>query len=172
MPGSNTAASAGSPDEQAVQPARKRGKLSPRDPEPFLPTDEPMGVGGSTCKGIVNPCQDEDDMPARSVSTVTRLPFLPQFEDREPYKPSVELVESDSSLLKALTHHRTPFAVVDGQDSDLPVRYASGGFVAGMGMPVESIEGTGLASVLKKGIKAKQADIDRVTSAVQSHEVT
>lgn len=131
-----------------------------------------MGIGTSTCKGLIHPQPDDGDEANRSLSTVTRLPFLPVFEDRPPFEPVVALCEKDSSLLKALTHHRTPFAVIETATEDLKIVYASGGWVAGMGMPVESIEGTGFASVLKKGIKASQADIDRLDSSVRAQQVS
>lgn len=130
-----------------------------------------MGVGSSACKGNVHPQSDDPNVP-RSTSTVTRLPFLPVFEDRPPFVTDKVLCERDSSLLKALTHHRTPFAVVETDTDDLKVMYASGGWVAGMGMAVESIEGTSLAMVLKKGLKATQADQDRLVSALRSKEVS
>lgn len=135
-----------------------------------------MGVGSSACKGLIGPGSNDDsndaDMPPRSLSTVTRLPFLPVFEDRPPFQTKKELCERDSSLLKALTHHRTPFAVIESLSEGLPVIYASGGFVAGMGMPVESIEGTGFAGLLKKGISASQSDVDRLSAAIQAQEVS
>lgn len=131
-----------------------------------------MGIGTSACKGLIHPQQDDGDEAGRSLSTVTRLPFLPLFEDRPPFETSKSLCEKDTSLLKALTHHRTPFAVVDTGTEDLKIDYASGGWVAGMGMPVESIEGTGFASILKKGIKASQADIDRLEAAVRAQQVS
>lgn len=131
-----------------------------------------MGVGTSACKGVISPAaNDNEDNGTRSLSTVTRLPFLPQFEDRPPFKPAVTLCQADSSLLKALTHHRTPFAVVDVKSEGLKVVYASGGFVAGMGCPAESIEGTGFAEVLKKGIKPPAVDLERLTAAIESQEV-
>lgn len=130
-----------------------------------------MGIGTSACKGLIHPQQDDGDETGRSLSTVTRLPFLPVFEDRPPFETTKSLCEKDSSLLKALTHHRTPFAVIDAGTEDLKIDYASGGWVAGMGMPVESIEGTGFASILKKGIKASQADIDRLEAAVRAQQV-
>nr|AML77110.1 putative LOV domain-containing protein [Desmarestia viridis] len=129
-----------------------------------------MGIGTSTCKGLIHPQPDDGDEASRSLSTVTRLPFLPVFEDRPPFEPAASLCEKDSSLLKALTHHRTPFAVIETGTEDLKIIYASGGWVAGMGMPVESIEGTGFASVLKKGIKASQADVDRLESSVRAQQ--
>nr|AML76365.1 putative LOV domain-containing protein [Ishige okamurae] len=129
-----------------------------------------MGIGGSACKGLIR--DDEGDGVERSVSTVTKLPFLPQFEDRPPFRSPSDLADKDVALLKALTHHRTPFAVVDIASDDLKVLYASGGFVAGMGIPVENIEGTGFASLIKKGIKAKPAEIERLTAAITSQEDT
>lgn len=130
-----------------------------------------MGVGTSACKGLVSPAaNDNEETGPRSLSTVTRLPFLPQFEDRPPFKPPMPLSEADSSLLKALTHHRTPFAVVDVKSLELNVVYASGGFVAGMRCPAESIEGTGFAEVLKKGIKPSVTDLERLTAAIQAQE--
>lgn len=131
-----------------------------------------MGIGTSACKGLIHPQQDDGDESGRSLSTVTRLPFLPVFEDRPPFETTKSLCEKDSSLLKALTHHRTPFAVIDTGTEDLKIDYASGGWVAGMGMPVESIEGTGFASILKKGIKASQVDIDRLEAAVRAQQVS
>ncbi|CAM9516219.1 unnamed protein product, partial [Ectocarpus sp. 8 AP-2014] len=131
-----------------------------------------MGVGVSACKGLVHP-QAQDPTsgdPERSLSTVTRLPFLSAFEDRPPFKPSEALSDRDASLLKALTHHRTPFAVVETDSTDLNVIYASGGCVAGMGMPAENIEGSSLAGVLKKGIKMLDEDIARLEVAVRAKE--
>lgn len=133
-----------------------------------------MGVGTSACKGLMggeDSAADTGDIPLRSLSTVTRLPFLPVFEDRPPFQPSKPLCERDSSLLKALTHHRTPFAVVDCLDPNLTVIYASGGFIAGMRIPVESIEGSSFGGVLKKGMKASQQDVSRLTTAIQAHQV-
>lgn len=132
-----------------------------------------MGVGVSTCKGLVHP-QAQDPTsgePERSLSTVTPLPFLSAFEDRPPFKPSEALSDRDASLLKALTHHRTPFAVVETDSTDLNIIYASGGCVAGMGMPAENIEGSSLAGVLKKGIKMLDEDIARLEAAVRAKEV-
>lgn len=133
----------------------------------------PMGVGSSTCKGFMYPQSEESEkeLPPRSLSTVTRLPFLSAFEDRAPFEPSENLCERDLSLLKALTHHRTPFAVVQTTASDTLIIYASGGCVAGMGMPVESIEGTSFGTVLKKGIHASQADVDRLEAAIRAQQV-
>lgn len=128
-----------------------------------------MGVGASNCKGLIHP--GGNDQEVRSLSTVDHLPFLAAFEDRQPYQPDRALCEKDSSLLKALTHHRTPFAVIESKSSDLKIVYASGGFVAGVGMPVESIEGTGLAGVLKKGIRASEADVERLVTAIRAMEV-
>lgn len=132
-----------------------------------------MGVGSSACKGFMYP-QTEDpekDVVPRQLTTVTRLPFLSAFEDRPPFKPEDILCERDISLLKALTHHRTPFAVVEATDSDTRIIYASGGCVAGMGMPVESIEGTSFGTVMKKGIHASQADVDRLEAAIRANQV-
>lgn len=132
-----------------------------------------MGVGTSTCKGFMYPQAEdpEKDAAPRSLSTVTRLPFLSAFEDRAPFQPEAILCERDLSLLKALTHHRTPFAVVIETDDDTRIIYASGGCVAGMGMPVESIEGTSFGAVLKKGIHASQADVDRLEAAIRAKQV-
>lgn len=132
-----------------------------------------MGVGISACKGVVAPTSEEKDgRGGQALTTVTRLPFLPQFEDRPPFKPTVTLCDADSSLLKALTHHRTPFAVVDvSRPENLTVIHASGGFVAGMRCPVESIEGTKFTEVLKKGIKPPAADVERLAAAIRSGEV-
>ncbi|CAM9918495.1 unnamed protein product, partial [Ectocarpus sp. 12 AP-2014] len=131
-----------------------------------------MGVGVSACKGLVHP-QGQDPTSGeseRSLSTVTRLPFLSAFEDRPPFKPSQALSDRDASLLKALTHHRTPFAVVETDSTDLNIIYASGGCVAGIGMPAENIEGSSLAGVLKKGIKMLDEDIARLEAAVRAKE--
>ncbi|CAN0458842.1 unnamed protein product, partial [Scytosiphon promiscuus] len=131
-----------------------------------------MGVGSSACKGFMYPQAEdpEKDAAPRSLSTVTRLPFLSAFEDRPDFRPEDILCERDLSLLKALTHHRTPFAVVETTDSDTRILYASGGCVAGMGMPVESIEGTSFGAVLKKGIHASQADVDRLEAAIRAKQ--
>nr|AML78433.1 putative LOV domain-containing protein [Saccharina sculpera] len=131
-----------------------------------------MGVGSSACKGFMYPQAEdpEKDAAPRSLSTVTRLPFLSAFEDRPDFTPVDILCERDLSLLKALTHHRTPFAVVETTDSDTRIIYASGGCVAGMGMPVESIEGTSFGAVLKKGIHASQADVDRLEAAIRAKQ--
>ena len=40
-----------------------------------------------------------------------------------------------------------------------------------MGMPVESIEGSSFAAVLKKGIHASQADVDRLEAAIRAKQV-
>lgn len=132
-----------------------------------------MGVGISACKGVVAPAAEEKDgRGGQALTTVTRLPFLPQFEDRPPFKPTVTLCDADSSLLKALTHHRTPFAVVDmSKPENLTVIHASGGFVAGMRCPVESIEGTKFTEVLKKGLKPPAADVERLAAAIRAGEV-
>lgn len=134
-----------------------------------------MGVGISACKGMVHPGAVEpsgnSDEGERSLSTVTRLPFLSAFEDRAPFKPSEALSDRDESLLKALTHHRTPFAVVETDSPELNLMYASGGCVAGLGMPAENIEGSSLAAVLKKGIKALPEDVERLEAAVRAKEV-
>lgn len=131
-----------------------------------------MGVGMSACKGLVHPHGDPNaDDTERSLSTVTRLPFLSVFEDRAPFKPNETLSEKDASLLKALTHHRTPFAVVETDSADLKVIYASGGCVAGMGMPAENIEGSSLGAVLKKGIQMLPEDVQRLEAAVRAKEV-
>lgn len=143
-----------------------------------------MGNGASSCKGLMNPQQQEDMLKSRKghgsldadgvpqpLSTATRHPLLPAFEDREPFKPVQALSAGDTSLLKALTHHRTPFAVVDVETSDLRIIYASGGWVAGMRMPVEQIEGTAFSGVLKKGIKAAQEDIELLETAIHEKEV-
>lgn len=130
-----------------------------------------MGVGMSACKGLVHPHGDANDTE-RSLSTVTRVPFLSVFEDREPFKPNEAISEKDASLLKALTHHRTPFAVVETDSPELNVVYASGGCVAGMGMPAENIEGSSLAAVLKKGIKAVPEDVEQLEKAVRAKEVS
>ncbi|CAN0456304.1 unnamed protein product, partial [Ectocarpus sp. 12 AP-2014] len=131
-----------------------------------------MGVGVSACKGLVHPqAQDPTSGESeRSLSTVTRLPFLSAFEDRPPFKPGEALSDRDASLLKALTHHRTPFAVVETDSADLNIIYASGGCVAGIGMPAENIEGSSLAGVLKKGIKMLDEDIARLEAAVRAKE--
>ncbi|CAN0068004.1 unnamed protein product [Pylaiella littoralis] len=128
-----------------------------------------MGVGMSACKGLVHPHGDANDTE-RSLSTVTRVPFLSVFEDREPFKPNEAISEKDASLLKALTHHRTPFAVVETDSPELNVVYASGGCVAGMGMPAENIEGSSLAAVLKKGIMAVPEDVEQLEKAVRAKE--
>lgn len=132
-----------------------------------------MGVGISACKGMVHPntVDPNGDEGERSLSTVTRLPFLSAFEDRAPFKPSQPLSSRDESLLKALTHHRTPFAVVETDSAELNVIYASGGCVAGLGMPAENIEGSSLAAVLKKGIQALPEDVQRLEAAVRAKEV-
>ena len=143
-----------------------------------------MGVGSSGCKGSTPNGQDDDprsrkghgmldaDGVPRPISTAMRNPLLPAFEDREPFEPSRVLIDRDSSLLKALTHHRTPFAVLNMETGNLEVVYASGGWVAAMLMPVEQIEGTALAGVLKKGIKAAEADIQRLESTIVAREVS
>ena len=132
-----------------------------------------MGVGISACKGMVHPgtVDPSGDQGERSLSTVTRLPFLSAFEDRAPFKPSETLSDKDESLLKALTHHRTPFAVVETDSPELSIIYASGGCVAGLGMPAENIEGSSLAAVLKKGIQALPGDVERLEAAVRAKEV-
>lgn len=133
-----------------------------------------MGVGVSACKGLVHPHSVGDpsgEEGQRSLSTVTRLPFLSAFEDRAPFKPTQALSDKDGSLLKALTHHRTPFAVVETDSAELNIIYASGGCVAGLGMPAENIEGSSLAAVLKKGIQALPADVERLETAVRAKEV-
>lgn len=129
-----------------------------------------MGVGTSACKGSQTD-EQSGDSPPRSLSTVNRIPFLSTFEDRPPFTTQKPLCDRDVSLLKALTHHRTPFAVIDTATPDLMVVYASGGFVAGMGMSAESIEGTGFAGVTKKGLKASEADLERLKAAIGSSEV-
>ncbi|CAM9814366.1 unnamed protein product [Scytosiphon promiscuus] len=132
-----------------------------------------MGVGVSACKGLVHPnssASDPNSGEERELSTVTRLPFLSTFEDRPPFKPSETLSDKDTSLLKALTHHRTPFAVVQTDSPDLNLIYASGGCVAGLGMPAENIEGSSLAGVLKKGIKMQDEDVSRLEAAVRAKE--
>lgn len=132
-----------------------------------------MGVGISACKGMVHPntVDPSGEEGERSLSTVTRLPFLSAFEDRAPFKPSGTLSDKDESLLKALTHHRTPFAVVETDSPELSILYASGGCVAGLGMPAENIEGSSLAAVLKKGIQALPEDVERLEAAVRAKEV-
>lgn len=130
-----------------------------------------MGVGVSACKGLVHPNTSDPNSEERELSTVTRLPFLSAFEDRPPFKPTETLSDKDSSLLKALTHHRTPFAVVQTDSPDLNIIYASGGCVAGLSMPAENIEGSSLAGVLKKGIKMQDGDISRLEAAVRAKEV-
>nr|AML79042.1 putative LOV domain-containing protein [Petalonia fascia] len=132
-----------------------------------------MGVGVSACKGLVHPnaaASDPNSDEVRELSTVTRLPYLSAFEDRPPFKPSETLSDKDSSLLKALTHHRTPFAVVETDSPDLNIIYASGGCVAGLSMPAENIEGSSLAGVLKKGIKMQDEDVSRLEAAVRAKE--
>eukprot|EP00752_Nemacystus_decipiens_P010966 g9746.t1 len=130
-----------------------------------------MGVGISACKGMVHPnTVDPSSEEQRSLSTVTRVPFLSAFEDRPPFKPSETLSDKDESLLKALTHHRTPFAVIETDSADLSIIYASGGCVAGLGMPAENIEGSSLAAVLKKGISALPEDVERLEAAVRAKE--
>nr|AML78389.1 putative LOV domain-containing protein [Colpomenia sinuosa] len=131
-----------------------------------------MGVGVSACKGLVHPNASDPNNGERErdLSTVTRLPFLSAFEDRTPFEPTETLSDKDSSLLKALTHHRTPFAVVETDSAKLNVIYASGGCVAGLGMPAENIEGSSLAVVLKKGIKMHDEDIARLEAAVRAKE--
>nr|AML77775.1 putative LOV domain-containing protein [Dictyopteris undulata] len=132
-----------------------------------------MGNGTSTCRGLLsgdNSGSGGTDKPSRSLSTVTKLPFLPTFEDRPPFEPSEPLSDKDSSLLKALTHHRTPFAVVDCNSPGLTVVHASGGFVAGMRMPVEEIEQAEFAALLKIGLKASRSDVNKLTGAIKSHE--
>lgn len=141
-----------------------------------------MGVGWSGCKGMTHNQGDDphgrkghgikgvDGMP-QPLSTATRHPLLPAFEDREPFKPHHALCERDSSLLKALNHHRTPFAVLDVETSNLLMIYASGGWVAGMRMPVEQIEGTAFAGVLKKGLKAAEADILLLEMSIRAKKV-
>lgn len=157
------------------EPSEDREELEEQEQqqEEVPETAETMGVGSSTCKGFMYPASEESDkeLPPRSLSTVTRLPFLSAFEDRAPFQTSDNLCERDLSLLKALTHHRTPFAVVETRESDTRIAYASGGCVAGMGMPVESIEGTSLGTVLKKGIQASQADVDRLEAAIRAQQV-
>lgn len=131
-----------------------------------------MGVGISACKGMVHPnTVDPNGEEERSLSTVTRLPFLSAFEDRAPFKPSGTLSDKDESLLKALTHHRTPFAVIETDSPELNIIYASGGCVAGLGMPAENIEGSSLEAVLKKGIQALPEDVERLSAAVRAKEV-
>lgn len=130
-----------------------------------------MGIGTSACKGLMGGDDgkgDPGEVP-RSLSTVTRLPFLPIFEDRPPYQPTAALCEKDMSLLKALTHHRTPFAVVDCDTTR--VIHASGGFVAGMGLSVEDIEGADFEALLKKASKAQGGDIRRLLGAIRKKEV-
>nr|AML79526.1 putative LOV domain-containing protein [Sargassum thunbergii] len=142
-----------------------------------------MGNGASSCKGLMNPQQQEIMLKSRKahgsldadgvpqpLSTATNDPLLPSFEDREPFKPRQALSAGDASLLKALTHHRTPFAVVDVETSDLRIIYASGGWVAGMRTPVEQIEETAFSTVLKKGIKAAQEDIELLETAIREKE--
>ena len=136
--------------------------------------EQSMGVGISACKGMVHPNSVGDpggEEGGRSLSTVTRVPFLSPFEDRAPFKPAEALSDKDESLLKALTHHRTPYAVVETDSPELNIIYASGGCVAGLGMPAESIEGSSLAAVLKKGIQALPADVERLEAAVRAKEV-
>lgn len=136
-----------------------------------LDAEATMGIGTSACKGLLGGNGDKDPSKTRNLTTVTQLPFLPTFEDRPPFQPPEPLGEKDSSLLKALTHHRTPFAVVDCLSPGLTVLHATGGFVAGMRMSVEDIEGAEFATLLKNGLKASRSDVNRLTSAVKNHEV-
>ena len=157
-----------SPEKQAGAPRESEDLKEKQEAK-----TQTMGLGSSACKGFMYPQAEdpEKDTAPRSLSTVTRLPFLSAFEDRPPFVPGQILCERDLSLLKALTHHRTPFAVVETTNSDTRIIYASGGCVAGMGMPVESIEGSSFAAVLKKGIHASQADVDRLEAAIRAKQV-
>lgn len=170
--GSGEAKTAASEDQQSRTPGAKTESIGGLETSRGSEGSN-MGTGSSACKGTVNPHEEDQngDVPPRSLSTVTRLPFLPVFEDRPPFKTDRTLSERDSSLLKALTHHRTPFAVVESDTPDLKVIYASGGCVAGLNMPVESVEGTGFDGVLKKGLKASDQDVERLVSAIRAKQV-
>ncbi|CAM9924004.1 unnamed protein product [Choristocarpus tenellus] len=140
-----------------------------------------MGTSGSTCKGTVNPAESARDLTGggdegvrgEKRQRVYQQPIpLPKFVERDPFISPISLCERDVSLLKAVTHHRTPFAVVDLSSNDLNIIYVSGGFVAAMGMDAEAMIGKGLEVVLAKGIKAKPNDVAQLTGPLRAHEVS